>query len=104
MRMLRYPVDGGAPTPIDGVGPTERAVRWSQDGTAIFVFSRGELPAKGTRLDVATGERHPWRDLAPADPTGVEGITTVAMTRNEDAYAYSYSQRLNDLYVVEGLI
>jgi hypothetical protein len=27
----------------------------------------------------------------------------VRMTQDEDAYAYSYAQRLNDLYVVEGL-
>jgi Tol biopolymer transport system component len=102
-RLMIYPVDGGPAAPIDGVLPTERAVKWSQDGKSIIAFSRGELPSKGTRIDIATGERHPWRELSPADATGVEGITIVALTRSEDAFAYSYSQRLNDLYVVEGL-
>ncbi|HTM00799.1 MAG TPA: protein kinase [Candidatus Omnitrophota bacterium] len=102
-KMMLYPVAGGAPRPIQGVLPTERGIRFSQDGTGLFVFARGELPSKVYRVDIATGERKLWKELSPSDPTGVEGLTTVRMTASEDCYAYSYAQRLNDLYVVEGL-
>jgi hypothetical protein len=102
-KMMLYPVAGGAPRPIQGVLPTERGIRFSQDGTGLFVFARGELPSKVYRVDIATGERKLWKELSPSDPTGVEGLTTVKMTASEDCYAYSYAQRLNDLYVVEGL-
>jgi tRNA A-37 threonylcarbamoyl transferase component Bud32/dipeptidyl aminopeptidase/acylaminoacyl peptidase len=101
--MSLYPVDGGAPRRVPGVLPNERLIRWSEDGASVFVFGRGELPAKVTRVDLTTGERTFWKELAPPDPTGVEGLTTVKMTPNGDSYAYSYPQRLNDLYVVEGL-
>ena len=64
---------------------------------------RGTLPASVFRVDLATGERKLWKEIAPPAPTGVEGVTMIRMTENEDAYAYSFAQRLNDLYVVEGL-
>jgi hypothetical protein len=101
--MMLFPVDGGSPSRVAGVMTNDRVIRWSADSQAIFVFSRGELPAKVFRVDLETGERKLWKELAPSDPTGVEGLTMVRMTQDEDAYAYSYAQRLNDLYVVEGL-
>ena len=98
-----YPVDGGEPRVVSGMLTNERVIRWSDEGSAIFVFGRGELPAKISRVDVATGERTAWAELAPPDSTGVEGLTTIRMTSGGEAYVYSYPQRLNDLYVVEGL-
>ena len=98
-----FPVDGSTPVPVEGVLENDRVIRWSKDGGAIFVFTRGTLPASVYRVDLATGERKLWREVAPPAPTGVEGVTMIRMTENEDAYAYSFAQRLNDLYVVEGL-
>ncbi|HTM00800.1 MAG TPA: protein kinase [Candidatus Omnitrophota bacterium] len=102
-RIKIYPVDGGEPKPLPGVLPNERMIRWSDDGTSAFVFGRGELPAKIFKIDIASGERTLWKELSPPDPTGVEGITSIRMTPVGDSYGYSYAQRLNDLYVVEGL-
>ena len=92
------------PKPLTGIGATDRIIQWSADGAAIFAFTRGELPSKIYRIEVGTGERKLWKELSPSDPTGVEGLTAVRMSRDENSYAYSYSQRLNDLYVVEGLL
>lgn len=61
------------------------------------------LRSKVSRVDIETGEISLARELAPSDPTGVEGLTRVTMTPSGDAHAYSYAQRLNDLFVVEGL-
>jgi len=101
--MTLYPVDGGAPKPIAGVAANDRAIRFREDGSAIFTYTRGGLPSKIHRIDVNTGERKLWKELSAADPTGVEGITAVRMTPGGDCFAFSYAQRLNDLYVVEGL-
>jgi dipeptidyl aminopeptidase/acylaminoacyl peptidase len=102
-KLVLYPVDGGTPKPIPGLMPNERIVRFSEDGAAIFTFTRGELPSKIYRIDVSSGERKLWKELSAPDPTGVEGLTAVRMTPAGDCFAYSYAQRLNDLYVVEGL-
>jgi len=99
-----YPVDGGAPRPVPGAREFERSVSWAEDGGAVFLFSRGELPARGWRIDVKTGERELWREISPPDRTGVEGVASIRMTADAATFAYSYYQRLSALYVVEGLL
>jgi hypothetical protein len=98
-----YPVEGGASRPIDGVEAQDRPIEWSEDGKALFVFTRGVLPAPVIRVDLETGERQVVREITPSDPTGVGGITAARMTRDGSAIAYSYPQGLGDLYVIEGL-
>ena len=55
------------------------------------------------RLDVATGRREPWKELAPADLAGVAGVTNIVLTPDARSYAYTYVRRLSNLYLVEGL-
>jgi hypothetical protein len=54
-------------------------------------------------VDVATGQRRPWKVLTPPDPTGVASIGPTIMTADGSAYAYSYKRLIEDLYVGEGL-
>jgi len=98
-----YPVDGGTPKSVPGFVPSDRTIRWSTDGKAIYAFTRGELPGRVFRIDIDTGERKLWKELSPPDPTGLEGLTAVRMSHDEQSFAYSFAQRLNDLFVVEGL-
>jgi hypothetical protein len=98
-----YPVAGGAPRIIKEIERNQRPIGWNQDGSALFVFTRGVMPAKLFRVDLATGERKLVRDLSPSDGTGVDGITSIRMTPDESTFVYSYPQSLCDLYVIEGL-
>ncbi len=102
-KMALYPVDGGASIPIPGVRPNERSIRLSADGNGLYVFLRGEVPGRVYRVDLASGERTLVRELSPSDPVGVDGMIVVRCTGGGEHFAYSYGQRLNDLYVVEGL-
>ncbi|MGE5178385.1 MAG: protein kinase domain-containing protein [Bacteroidota bacterium] len=102
-KWVMYPVEGGEPRPIHGVLPNERTIRFDKDGTGLFVFVRGELPGRVFRVEVATGERTLWKELTPSDPTGVDGLAVARTTAAGDCFAYSYAQRLTDLYVVDGL-
>lgn len=45
----------------------------------------------------------PWRQIAIADPAGITGAVTFAMTPDQRAYAYSYGRILCSLHLVEGL-
>jgi hypothetical protein len=101
--MMLFPVEGGPPTAVSGYLNRDRIIGWSADGKALFAFTRGELPAKVFRIDLGTAERKLWKELSPSDPTGVEGLTVVRIAHDEQSFAYSYAQRLNDLFVVEGL-
>jgi dipeptidyl aminopeptidase/acylaminoacyl peptidase len=98
-----YPVDGGASRRLEGAIEFERPVSWSEKGDAVYVYNRGELPAKMWRISLGSGERTLFREISPADATGVEGIATARMTPDRKALAYSYYQRLSRMYTVEGL-
>jgi len=98
-----YPVAGGAPRVVPGMEPGEVPIVWSADGSSLFVYRPGELPAKVYRLDLTTGQRKPWRELMPPDPAGVEYVGPILPTPDGKAYVYGYRRLLSDLYLVEGL-
>lgn len=102
-RFTLFPVEGGEPRHIDAVNSQDRAFGFSEDGSAILVFTRGIVPAQVFRVDLATGERTHVCEISPSDPTGVDGITYMQMTQGGSAVAYSYPQGLGDLYVIQGL-
>jgi hypothetical protein len=54
-------------------------------------------------VELATGRREPWKEIAPADLAGVQGIPTVRFSADGKSYAYSTLRVLSDLYVVDGL-
>jgi serine/threonine protein kinase/Tol biopolymer transport system component len=98
-----FPVDGSEARPIPGLLPGEFPLRYTADGRSIYVWKRGDLPARISRLDIESGKREVWKDLLPADPAGVERISNVLVTPDGKGYAYCYARLLSDLFVVEGL-
>jgi hypothetical protein len=55
------------------------------------------------RIEVASGNRQPWKVLKPADPAGVYGISGVQVTPDGRGYAYSVRSSIGSLYLAEGL-
>jgi eukaryotic-like serine/threonine-protein kinase len=98
-----FPVDGGTSKAIPGVEEGEYPLRFSPDGKWIYVWKRGDVPAKVTRVEVETGKREPFKELIPADPSGVERISNVLVTPDGKGYAYCFTRLLSDLFVVDGL-
>jgi len=98
----RYPVDGGESLEIPGVEKGEVPVQWTHDGD-LFVFRSGELPARVWRVDLDSGERTLWGEIAPSDPAGVFGIDYLAIAPDGVSYVYSYRRLLSTLNVFEGL-
>ena len=98
-----FPVAAGDPKPISGLLSGETPVAWSSDGTSLYVYRGGELPAKVYRLEISSGRRTLWKQLMPPDPAGVEYVGPVLPTPDGRAYAYGYRRLLSDLYLVEGL-
>ncbi|MGZ7077960.1 MAG: protein kinase domain-containing protein [Thermoanaerobaculia bacterium] len=97
-----YPVTPGAPfrTPLS---PIEEPIGWTADGQSLYVFRRGEIPARIYRANVRTGAKTLWRELVPPDSTGLESMLRIQITPDEQAYAYSSVVRLSTLYVATGL-
>ena len=99
-----YPVAGGEPRPIPGLEPDEIPICWGADGRSLYVGSDfGVMPVKVHRLDLSSGRRELWKELAPPDLAGVPRLTAIGLTPDARSYVYVYISRLTNLYLVEGL-
>jgi Tol biopolymer transport system component len=98
-----YPIAGGDPQKLNlGLKANDVSVGFSEDGKSLLVASPG-IPRKIDRVDLATGQRKPWKEISPADPAGVQTIVSMRFSADGKSYAYSTLRVLSDLYVVEGL-
>jgi eukaryotic-like serine/threonine-protein kinase len=98
-----YPLDGGEPKPIHGLEVRDVPIQWSADGQSLFVTRRGLVPLPIHRYVLATGKKTLWREIMPADRTGLIRIENVWVARDGRSYAYSLNRVTNsDLYVVTG--
>jgi eukaryotic-like serine/threonine-protein kinase len=98
-----WPVDGGEPRSIEGLGVNDIPAGWTADGRGVYVFRRGELPARVTRLDLTSGRTHLVKTLMPPDPVGVGSLSSVLVTPDGRTIIYSFEQTLSELYLIEGL-
>src|SRR4029079_4251281 len=66
-----YPLDGGEPRVVPGLGPLEEIAAWYPDGDAVYAHRIGEGPMRLVRVDLATGQRTPSLVAGPADEVGL---------------------------------
>jgi hypothetical protein len=90
---------GGEPKEIRGALPGEIPLEWESSGNALFLWDR-TWPARIVRLELATGHRSDWKELAP-DPTGLL-CGNVILTRDGQHYVYRVRRVLSELNVAEG--
>ena len=95
-------ISGGDPRPVPGTDNTDLPVQWSPDGRFLYV-QKGQIPARVFRIDVASGQRQLWKELALPDPAGVVEVLGFVMTPDASAYASTFVRILSDLYVADGL-
>ena len=54
-------------------------------------------------MNFRTGERRLLRESRPADPTGIPGIPSVAMSADGTLIAFNYRRVLSTLFEISGL-
>jgi len=102
-RML-YSTEGAAPRPLPGMESSrDDPTQWSSDGRFLYVYRVGDLPARVDRLEIATGRRELWKQLQPADTSGVVDIGPIFVTPDGKSYIYGFKRVLGDLYLIKGL-
>ena len=97
-----YPVDGGEPQPLRGVEGGDFPLTFGDYGRTLYVARVG-IPDRIYRVETTTGRRELWREVSPADPTGLLSLTPPSVTPDGRAYAYTYFRLISDLYLVDGL-
>jgi hypothetical protein len=103
IKSFLVPFGGGEPTPIPGLASGEFPIQWTPDGRFLYTHHGGGVPARISRLELATGRKESFRELSPMDPVGVTSIEKIAMTPDGTCVLYSYRHNLSDLYVLDGL-
>jgi Tol biopolymer transport system component len=98
-----YPIAAGEPQKLNfTLSADEVPLGFSADGKNLLTATHG-VPLRIALVDLATGRRQPWKDIAPADLAGVQGIPSIKFSADGKSYAYSTLRVLSDLYVVDGL-
>ena len=95
--------EGGGTLPVAGIEPGDSVIGPSDRTGLVYVRRGTDLPARIVLVDIATGHEEKWKDLAPADMTGIVGVYGARITPDGRGYAISYARVLSDLYVVDGL-
>jgi hypothetical protein len=103
-----FPISGGDAQPVPALRPGDIPLQWSHDGKYVYTADDVGGPRPPAvdvfRVELASGVRILWKTLTPSDPVGVEDMReTVAITPDAQSYCYSYTRRLGDLFVVDGL-
>ena len=99
---MLYPIAGGTPRQIPSLAPDDFVIRWTPDGRGLYVYKQ-LVRTRVELLDLATGKRTPWKELAPADPAGVSSLSSILIAPDGKTYVYSYSRLTEDLYLATGL-
>jgi hypothetical protein len=74
----------------------------STDGKLVLAYRRAEIPCRLERVDVATGQRSLFRELAPADRSGLLSMRGIFVTDDLESYAYTTYYQVSSLFVSEG--
>jgi Tol biopolymer transport system component len=102
-RVCLYPLDGGDPEPVPTLRSSHQIVGWGPEGRWLYVYDSRRVPVRIDRLDLVTGKRVLYKELAPADRAGVRWASGIAITPDGGSYAYSFARELCELYLVTGL-
>jgi eukaryotic-like serine/threonine-protein kinase len=97
-----YPLDGSAPRSIPGLQPGE-VLDFSSDPHFAYVYQRKLAPVKIYRLNLQNGQRQLFKEIDPADETGLYDMSHLLVSADGRAYVYGYTRLLSELYLVDGV-
>ncbi len=96
-----YPVDGGDPRPVEWLTNTDVVIQWSADSRFWFAYSGSGIPCRVERVNVETGRRELFKEMAPAIRTGLLAVRPTFITDDERSYTYTTYQQVSSLFVTE---
>jgi eukaryotic-like serine/threonine-protein kinase len=94
---------GGESRAVPGANEFDRFAGWTSDARSAYMYAAHEVPARVYRVDLETGKKELFKQLVPADASGLVIIDPIQITPDGQYHAYGSIRLLSDLYVVDGL-
>jgi hypothetical protein len=101
--VVLHPLESGAAQPVPGATPGLVPIQWSPDGRTLYLAQRESLPLKVYKLDLGASAPQLWKEIQPGDTTGIVRVPNVDISADGQAYTYTYTRRLGELYLATGL-
>jgi hypothetical protein len=96
-----YPIAGGQARPVAGLTAADVVVHWSADAQSVLAYRHAEIPSRLERVDLVTGHQTLFKELAPADRTGLLSMQEIFVTDDLRSYAYTAYYQVSSLFVSE---
>jgi hypothetical protein len=77
---------------MPGLDDRDYIITWRPDGGSLLVYRPMEMPSRVERLDLSTGERRLFRELAPVDRAGAICFYGAPFSADEKSYAYAFDR------------
>jgi Tol biopolymer transport system component len=104
-KLRLIPLDGGRAQDVVSLKSGEQPCRWAPDGRSVFLAAvdHGGHSVEISRIEMSTGRRERWKQLAPVEP-GAVFWGTPALSADGQSYAVSFRQDLGELYLIKNVI
>jgi Tol biopolymer transport system component len=99
-----YPIAGGDPQSIPGLGSDLSPISWGETPNVIFAKSHETTRLVSLfKVDRSTGQRQAVGVVGPGDSKGSPLVMVVQVSRDGRRYAYNTTQAVGALYLIEGV-
>jgi hypothetical protein len=97
-----YPINGGERIIAKGLNPDDDIAGWSPDPDVVYAGPQTGFPGKVYSVRLSTGRREFCCQFSPNDITGVGlGFGPLILSPKKDMYAYSFTRRISNLYLMD---
>ena len=98
-----YDLKSGEAEEAQGLTEDDLPTQWTPDGHSVYVMEKSPNPLKISLVNVSSGQRTAWKEIAPSDPSGVLSVDNFHVTPDGKTYIYSVRRVVSDLFLVKGL-
>ena len=95
------PAERSEPRVVEWLTDTDFVIQWSADGRYWFAYHGLAIPCRVERVDVKTGRREPFKDMAPTNRIGLLTVRPVFITDDEKYYTYTTYKQESTLFATE---
>jgi len=100
---FEYPIAGGDPRPIPGLTEADVLAPWNADKRSLLAYRPAEIPTRLERVDLATGKRTLFKEVAPGDRKGLLSMQDFFVTDDLRSYAYTAYYQVSSLFASEAV-